>query len=96
MPQKSDWKQYRKTAKFHKALSNERRLALLEFLSDKETPERYAVVDLSKQLKIPYKLVSRHLQILDQVDLIERVRRGQAIGYQVTKLGHEALGIILL
>jgi len=86
-----DYKAYRKIAKLHKALGNERRIVLLEFLAQEDRPERFAVASLARQFRIPYKLVSRHLQILDQADLVERVRRGQEVGYRVTVLGKRAL-----
>lgn len=88
-----DYKAYRKTARLHKALGNERRIVLLEFLAQEDRPERNTVADLARRFRIPYKLVSRHLQILDQADLVERVRRGQEVGYRATALGRQALNV---
>jgi len=90
MPTQS-YQQFRKPAKLHKALSNERRLLLLSYLASEEYPDRLAVVDLARQLKIEYTLVSKHLLILDQVDLIERVRHGKSVGYRVTDFGRKCL-----
>lgn len=86
-----DYRVYRTRAKPHKALANERRIVLLEFISNEDMPERHSVADLSRKFRIPYKLVSRHLLILDQADLVERVRRGQEVGYRVTALGKRCL-----
>lgn len=82
-----DIKQFRGIAKFHKALSNERRHLLLTFLVGQDNPERWAVSDLAEHFKISFQLMSRHLQILDNVNMIERVRHGQSVGYVVTPLG---------
>ncbi len=89
----TDSKAYRETAKVHKALSNERRMLLLSFLASQERPESFSVVDLAKRFKISYKLASRHLQILDQSELVERVRHGQSIGYQVTSRARDMLSV---
>ncbi len=89
-----DSKQFRKAAKLHKALSNERRVLLLVYLSKKERAELMAVADISESLKIEYSLTSKHLQLLDNVDLIERVRHGQSIGYRVTEMGKKYLKLI--
>ncbi len=87
MPSQSNIKSFRPIAKLHKALSNERRHLLLTFLAGQENPERWAVSDLAERFKISFQLTSRHLQILDNVNMIERVRHGQSVGYIVTPLG---------
>ena len=82
---------FRKPAKLHKALSNERRLILLTHLVAQEHSDRIAVVDLARQLKIEYTLASKHLLILEHADLIERVRHGKSVGYRVTDFGRKCL-----
>lgn len=85
------YQQLRKPAKLHKALSNERRLLLLSYLAAQEYPDRLAVSDLARELKIEYSLASKHLLILDQVNVIERVRHGKSVGYRVTDFGRKCL-----
>ena len=78
------WKQH---TKLYKALANERRLLLLEFLLKQDRAEQWSLFDIANRLKINHKLVSKHFQQLDRANLVERARRGQSVGYQITKLG---------
>lgn len=91
MRTRQQYQQFRKPAKLHKALSNERRLLLLSYLAAQEYPDLLAVTDLARELDIEYTLVSKHLLTLDQVDLIERVRHGKSVGYRVTDFGRKCL-----
>ena len=86
-----DSKPFRSKAKFFKALSNERRLLVLSTIAKIKGPVGYSVVELAETLKLPYKSLSKHLQILDQANLIERARQGRAVSYTATKDGRYAL-----
>lgn len=84
-------KPFRNIAKLHKALANERRLLVLSTIAKLKIPFGYSVVELAKNLQLPYKSLSKHLQILDQANLIERTRHGRAIGYTPTSEGRKVL-----
>jgi DNA-binding transcriptional ArsR family regulator len=86
-----DSKSFRASERFFKELYNERRLLILSTIAKETGPVGYSVVELAEALKLPYKSLSKHLQILDQANLIERARQGQAISYTATKDGCHAL-----
>jgi ArsR family transcriptional regulator, arsenate/arsenite/antimonite-responsive transcriptional repressor len=65
-------KQYEKT---FKALADEKRLKLLNLLTDSKE-ESICVCDLEEEMEMAQSKLSYHLKILMQADLIEREKKG--------------------
>ena len=66
----------KETERILKALANRRRLAILKFL--KEYREA-SVGDVALAIKLSFKATSKHLAILDKVDLVQREQRGLSV-----------------
>jgi DNA-binding transcriptional ArsR family regulator len=64
-----------------KAAGEPSRLRLLALCADRE----YSVTDLSRTLRQSGPRVSRHLKILCEAGLLERVRQGQWVHYQLSR-----------
>lgn len=64
-----------------KALADPTRLAVLQVLM--EGPKY--VNELSTMLKVEQSLLSHHLQVLRKVQLVEPIREGKSIAYQLTE-----------
>lgn len=79
--QKSTFKQklFEQFAKLGKALGSEVRLELIELIIQCPT----AVEDLAKKVKLPIANVSQHLQVLKQVGIVNTVRQGKSIVYEI-------------
>ena len=79
--QKSTFKQklYEQFAKLGKALGSEVRLELIELIIQCPT----AVEDLAKKVKLPIANVSQHLQVLKQVGIVNTIRQGKSIVYEI-------------
>lgn len=78
---KSTFKQklFEQFAKLGKALGSEVRLELIELIIQCPT----AVEDLAKKVKLPIANVSQHLQVLKQVGIVQTVRHGKSIIYEI-------------
>jgi len=84
------------SVKILKALANERRLAILIFLSKNETKKLgWCVADIARELKIPYKAASKHLILLEQNKLVDRLRVGFEVEYMTSDSGKYLLKHIL-
>lgn len=70
----------KETERILKALANRRRLAILKFL--KEHREA-SVGDVASAIKLSFKATSKHLAILDKVDLVQREQRGLSVFYSL-------------
>ncbi|MEY4482536.1 MAG: hypothetical protein RIQ84_1698 [Pseudomonadota bacterium] len=79
--QKATFKQklFEQFAKLGKALGSEVRLELIELIIQCPT----AVEDLAKKVKLPIANVSQHLQVLKQVGIVNTVRQGKSIVYEI-------------
>lgn len=65
-----------------KALANRRRLAILRHLkSNKEA----SVSDIASEIHLSFKATSKHLRILDAIDIIEKEQRGAQVFYSLVK-----------
>jgi len=88
-------KEFSPKAKVFKVLGNERRLAIIDFLAKNETSRiGWSVADISFKLKIPYKSVSQHLQLLENMDLVDRLRVGREVEYMTSDLGKKCLKLL--
>jgi len=81
--------------KILRVIGNERRLAILVFLAQNEKLKLgWTVSEISKKLKIPYKLASHHLQLLENKELVDRARVGKEVEYMTSDLGKYLLTLI--
>lgn len=65
-----------------KALANERRLKILDYLLE----EKSAIVgDISENINLSFKSTSRHLTILERVGLVDRLQKGPYVFYSLDK-----------
>jgi DNA-binding transcriptional ArsR family regulator len=88
-------KEFTPKAKVFKVLGNERRLAIIDFLAKNETNKiGWTVSDISLKMKIPYKSVSQHLQLLENMDLVDRLRVGKEVEYMTSDLDKECLKLL--
>jgi len=63
-----------------KAVANKRRLAILKYLKiAREAP----VGDIAGQIKLSLKATSKHLAILDGVDILEKEQRSKQMFYRL-------------
>ena len=65
-----------------KALANKRRLAVLSYL--KKVPEA-SVSEIAGEINLSLKATSKHLKIMDTVDIIEKEQRGLQMYYRLSK-----------
>jgi DNA-binding transcriptional ArsR family regulator len=83
---------YRTTSKVLKALGNERRLMILDFINKHGSKKLgYSVIRISEILKLPYKAVSQHLLKLESLDLVNRGKWGPEAHFKITNKGKELL-----
>lgn len=68
------------TSELFRALASPVRIALVTELASGER----CVHELVEQLHLPQPLISQHLRILRGADLVEGVRRGREVAYQLT------------
>lgn len=67
-------------AKTFSALGDKTRFRLFQLLSEKE---EICVSQLAEELKITPACVSQHMKILTEAGLVNRVREGQRVCYQI-------------
>ena len=65
-----------------KALANKRRLAILSYL--KKVSEA-SVSEIAGEINLSLKATSKHLKIMDTVDIIEKEQRGLQMYYRLSK-----------
>ena len=65
-----------------KALANRRRLAIVKYL--KKQGEK-SVGDIASEIKLSFKSTSKHLAILNNVDIIDREQRSLQMLYRLAK-----------
>ncbi|MBI2592571.1 MAG: winged helix-turn-helix transcriptional regulator [Candidatus Colwellbacteria bacterium] len=63
-----------------KALANRRRLAILKYL--KQNREA-AVGEIASEIKLSFKATSKHLRILDSLDIVERDQKSLQMFYRL-------------
>ncbi|MFC5380009.1 metalloregulator ArsR/SmtB family transcription factor [Aquipuribacter nitratireducens] len=71
---------YESVSELFRALSSPVRVALVTLLTDREM----CVHELVDALGLPQPLVSQHLRILRDADLVHRTRRGREVAYVLT------------
>ncbi|MEK7567519.1 MAG: metalloregulator ArsR/SmtB family transcription factor [Patescibacteria group bacterium] len=62
-----------------KAIANKRRLNILRFLKKKKEA---SVGDIAEEIKLSFRATSKHLKILDSVDLLDKEQRSIQIFYR--------------
>ena len=75
-----------------KALANKRRLAIIKHLRNNR---RASVGDIAEAIKLSFKATSKHLVILDHVDLVEKEQVGLTVIYFLSKEGRSVVGTLL-
>ena len=75
-----------------KALANKRRLAIIKYLRNNR---RASVGDIAEAIKLSFKATSKHLVILDHVDLVEKEQVGLTVIYFLSKEGRSVVGTLL-
>jgi len=70
-------------SKILKALANEKRLKILKLLLDNG---EYNVMEISEELKMPFRTISRHLERLRSADLVEFRQQGLQNYYSIPDL----------
>ncbi|MBI2485214.1 winged helix-turn-helix transcriptional regulator [Candidatus Uhrbacteria bacterium] len=65
-----------------KALANRRRLAIVEFLREKEEAP---VWEIANKIKLSLKATSKHLGILFAADIVDRDQRSLEMFYRLSK-----------
>lgn len=75
-----------------KALANKRRLAIIKYL---QSNRRASVGDVAEAIKLSFKATSKHLLILDHVDLVEKEQIGLTVIYFLSKEGRSVVGTLL-
>ncbi len=71
---------YDEAGELFRALASPVRIALVTELADGER----CVHELVERLDLPQPLISQHLRVLRGADLVEGVRRGREVAYQLT------------
>ncbi len=74
-------KQYEDFAKTFNALGDKTRFRLFQLLSEKE---EICVSQLAGELHITPACVSQHMKILTEAGLVNRMREGQRVCYQIS------------
>lgn len=67
-----------KLERLFKALANRRRLAIIALLHKRK---EICVTDVAMKLNLSIKSTSKHLNVLQQVDIVERVKMGLVVFY---------------
>ena len=75
-----------------KALANKRRLAIIKYLRNNR---RASVGDIAEAIKLSFKATSKHLIMLDHVDLVEKEQIGLTVIYFLSKEGRSVVGTLL-
>jgi predicted transcriptional regulator len=68
-------------SKMFNALGDKTRFRLFQLISEKE---QICVSQLASELSISVACVSQHMKILAEADLVNRVREGQRVCYEIT------------
>lgn len=64
-----------------KALANKRRLAILSYLKNNAEA---TVGEIASEINLSFKATSKHLKILDVVDIVEKDQRSLQMYYQLS------------
>lgn len=75
----TEFKKIENSAKFLKVVSDTNRIKILCILSK----EKVCVCDLAKRLKIAQNLVSHHLKVLEDIEILEKKRVSNQIFYSI-------------
>jgi DNA-binding transcriptional ArsR family regulator len=81
-------KDHRKTERVLKALANRRRLAIVQYLSNRE---HASVGNIANEIKLSFKSTSHHLRLLAAADILEKEQTSTSIFYSL----HRPLAVIL-
>lgn len=74
----------KKATKFFKALANNRRLEILKLLKNQKGA--LTVSEISQRIILSFKSTSKHLLILEGVDLVKRQQEGLEVFYSLNPI----------
>ncbi|MEK9179998.1 MAG: metalloregulator ArsR/SmtB family transcription factor [Patescibacteria group bacterium] len=66
--------------KIFKGLANRRRLAILRLLKSKK---ELSVADIAREIKLSFTSTSKHLRILNQLDILDRRQENLTVYYRL-------------
>lgn len=72
----------KQSGRLFKALANERRLEIMRIIISKS---KLNVIEISDQIELAFKSTSKHLQILENADLLICRRDGRSSFYSINK-----------
>ncbi|MBU3968739.1 metalloregulator ArsR/SmtB family transcription factor [Patescibacteria group bacterium] len=75
-------KQFKKLERLIKALANYRRLAIISFI--KKEGES-SVSDMAEELKLSMQATSKHIKLLEAVEILSADQRGPLVYYSLSK-----------
>jgi DNA-binding transcriptional ArsR family regulator len=73
-------KDYRKSERILKALANRRRLAIVQYLSERQ---QASVGNIANEIKLSFKSTSHHLRLLATADILEKEQTSTSIFYSL-------------
>ena len=85
-------KETKNIEKIFKSLGNNRRLKIISYL---DAHKEASVGELAEAIKLSFKSTSKHLKILDAVDLVEKEQRGPNMFYRLSEPRHKFVSILL-
>ncbi|MEK7463254.1 MAG: metalloregulator ArsR/SmtB family transcription factor [Patescibacteria group bacterium] len=65
-----------------KALANKRRLAIIQYLKKRQPA---SVGDIAKNISLSFKVTSKHLGLLDAVDIVEKNKESLQVFYRLAE-----------
>ena len=65
-----------------KALANKRRLAIIQYLKKRQPA---SVCDIAKNISLSFKATSKHLGLLDAVDIVEKNKESLQVFYRLAE-----------
>ena len=79
--------------KLFKALANKRRIQIIKFLNENN---EMSVSGISERLKLSFKSVSKHLQKLENANLISRTQKSKWGYYKLNNFSPESMERIII
>ena len=78
--------------KIFKGLANRRRLSIIKLLS---TGKEFSVAEISDRIKLSFTSTSKHLRILNQLDILDRRQEGLVVYYKLAHPPSQLIKILI-
>ena len=82
----------RSLEKIAKVLANRRRILILKYIKSKKSA---SVGEIAGFLKLSFKATSKHLVIMDNADVLEKVQINLTMEYSLPKISHSLVEKLL-